>query len=165
MPVTTPVIPRIATIDVLVARDEKRHQPRRDQDEQRRESAQHDRRQPQDDARHPPRLRLAALLPQLRKDGHERRRDRAVRDQAADEVRHVEGDQERAQRRTRAEEARRHDLADDARDARHRGRRPERGRRRGETPLFAHRRESLSTRCYAPPAPPEGGRSRVDLEG
>ena len=56
-----------------------------------------------------------------------------------------------------AEEAGGHDLAHDARDARHGGRRPEHRRRRGQTPLLAHRRGSLSTRCYAPPARRQAG--------
>ncbi len=152
-------------VDVLVARHEERHQPRRDQDEEGREAAEDHGGEPQDDARHAPRLGLLALLAQLHEHRHEGRRDRAVGDQAAHEVRHVERDQERAQGRARAEEARGHDLAHDAGHPRHGGGRPEHRRRRGQTPLLAHRRESLSTRCYAPAAPPAGGRLRVNPKG
>ena len=97
--------------------------------------------------------------------GHERGRDRAVGDQAAHQVGDVERDQERPQSRARAEEAGRDDLADHARHARDRSGRPEHRRRRGQTTLFAHRRRSLSTRCYALDAPPAGGHLRVSPKG
>ena len=104
--------------------------------------------QPQHDARDPPRLRLAALLAELHEDGHEGRRDRGVGDEAADQVRHVERDQERAERRARAEVVGGRLLANDTGDPGERGRRSERRGGYGQAPPIAHRRRVYRARCY-----------------
>ena len=61
--------------------------------------------------------RAFSLLEQLAEDGHERRRERRVGDERADEVRDLEGDREGVDRPAGAEVVRGDDLADEAEHA------------------------------------------------
>jgi hypothetical protein len=98
---------------------EQRHQERRDEDEDDRHRAEHDQDQAEQRPGEGERVLLAALLEQLGEDRHEGRRERRVRHQRAQQVRHLERECERRERARRAEVARGHDLAHQAGDARY----------------------------------------------
>ena len=90
-----------------------------------------------------------ALLEQLAEDGHERRRERGVRDERADEVRDLERDRERVDLPGGAEVVGGDDLAHEAEDAGEAcGEREDRASRPGEPPgrwgRPAPRRSALS---------------------
>ena len=87
--------------------------------------------EPEHGRRDPPGARLLPFLEQLAEDGHERGRERGVRDERAHEVRDLEGDGEGVDRAARAEVVRGHDLAEQPEHAREPGRgREDRGRPR-----------------------------------
>ncbi len=96
---------------------EERHDQPRAEDEQRGDRAErgeHHEQQRRGEARG---LALATVLQQLGEDRHERSRERRVGEQAADEVRDLEGDREGRERTGGAEVARRDHLAHEPGDA------------------------------------------------
>ena len=68
-------------------------------------------------AREGQRLGAAMVLQLAREQGHEGRREGALGEQAAEEVRQLEGDEEGVGHRARAQHRRQHDVADEAHDA------------------------------------------------
>jgi hypothetical protein len=96
---------------------ERGDQPRREDDAERGQPAKAEQDQPEKARRDSPRPLALALLEQLAEHGHERRGNRGVREQRADEVRDLEGDRERVDPAARPEVVGGDDLADEAEHA------------------------------------------------
>ncbi len=90
--------------------------------------------QPEEGRRDPPGALALALLEQLAEDRDEGGGERGVRDERAEQVRHLEGDREGVDLPRGAEVVRGDDLADEAEDAREPGCEREDRRRPGESP-------------------------------
>ena len=99
--------------------------PRRDEHEQRRQRRQAEQHQPEQARCDTPRPFSLPLLEQLAEDRDERRRERGVGNERADEVRHLERDGERVDPSGRAEVVGGDDLAHEPEHAREPGRRGE----------------------------------------
>jgi hypothetical protein len=113
---------------------ERRDDERREDDQERGDRAQAEQQKPEEGRRDAPGALALAFLEQLAEDRDERGRERSVRDERADEVRHLEGDRERVDLPSGAEVVRGHDLADEAEDARDAGGDREDRSRPGESP-------------------------------
>jgi hypothetical protein len=100
---------------------EQQDEQRRGDDPQQGDEEQRDAERAGDAVRQRPDLLVRALGLVLGQHRHESLRERPLREQAAQEVRNLEGDHEHVHARPRAEHAREHDVAREAQDARGEG--------------------------------------------
>ncbi len=98
-----------------------RDDERREDDQERGDRAEAEEQEPEQSRGDTPRSFALALLEQFAEDGDERGRERGIRDERANEVRHLEGDREGVDLAGGAEVVRGDDLADEAEDARDAG--------------------------------------------
>ena len=96
---------------------ERRDDERREDDEERGDRSEAEQQKPEEGRGDAPGAFALALLEQLAEDGDERGRERGIRDERANEVRHLEGDREGVDLACGAEVVRGDDFSDEPEDA------------------------------------------------